>query len=207
MLARTHERLDAIQRQIPKARRYRCDVTDETQLDSVIEAVRRDLGSPKVLVHNALGGASGNFLEIDPKALAHDFQVNMMALWYLAGQLAPAMVEAGEGAIVATGNTSALRGKPRLAGFAPTEAAQRILAESIAREREPKGGLCRLRCDRRGYRLGMDPADAFQARGRPILHPAVRDRRRDLARGSRGPIRVVVQRRTQAFPGNVVKAI
>jgi hypothetical protein len=38
-----------------------------------------------------------------------------------------------------TGNTSALRGKPRFAGFAPTKAAQRILAESIARELGPKG--------------------------------------------------------------------
>jgi len=110
MLARTRERLDALQREIPNARGYRCDVTDETQLDSVIEAVRRDLGAPKVLVHNAVGGAFGNFLEIDPKALADNFQVNTMSLLYLSRRLAPAMVEAGEGAIVVTGNTSALRG-------------------------------------------------------------------------------------------------
>ena len=38
-----------------------------------------------------------------------------------------------------TGNTSAQRGKPLFAGFAPTKAAQRILAESIARELGPKG--------------------------------------------------------------------
>src|SRR5687768_5755491 len=38
-----------------------------------------------------------------------------------------------------TNDTSALRGKPRFAGFAPTKAAQRILAESIAREVGPKG--------------------------------------------------------------------
>ena len=36
-------------------------------------------------------------------------------------------------------------------------------------------------------------------RGRPVLHKAVRDRRRDLARGSSGPDRAVVQRRSQAF--------
>jgi short-subunit dehydrogenase len=139
MLARTRERLDALQREIPNAKGYHCDVTDETQLDSVIEAVRRDLGQPKVLVHNAVGGTFGNFLEIDPKALAVNFQVNTMALLYLARRLAPAMVEAGEGAIVVTGNTSALRGKPNFAGFAPTKAAQRILAESIARELGQKG--------------------------------------------------------------------
>ncbi len=139
MLARTRGRLDALQREIPNAKGYRCDVTDETQLDSVIEAVRRDLGPPKVFIHNAVGGAFGNFLEIDPKALALNFRVNTMALLHLARRLAPAMVEAGEGAIVVTGNTSALRGKPRFAGFAPTKAAQRILAESIARELWPKG--------------------------------------------------------------------
>ena len=49
------------------------------------------------------------------------------------------VVAAGEGAIIASGNTSALRGKASFAGFAPTKAAQRILAESIARELGPKG--------------------------------------------------------------------
>jgi NADP-dependent 3-hydroxy acid dehydrogenase YdfG len=49
------------------------------------------------------------------------------------------MVAAGAGAIIATGNTSAQRGKASFAGFAPTKAAQRILAESMARELGPKG--------------------------------------------------------------------
>jgi NAD(P)-dependent dehydrogenase (short-subunit alcohol dehydrogenase family) len=139
MLARTPGRLQALEREIANAKGYPCDVTDESQLDSVIDTVRRDLGTPKVLIHNAVGGAFGNFMEIDPKVLDRNFQVNTMALLYLARRLAPAMVEAGQGAIVASGNTSALRGKPSFAGFAPTKAAQRILAESIARELGPKG--------------------------------------------------------------------
>jgi NAD(P)-dependent dehydrogenase (short-subunit alcohol dehydrogenase family) len=49
------------------------------------------------------------------------------------------MTEAGDGAIVVTGNTSALRGKAKFAGFAPSKAAQRILTEAIAREVGPKG--------------------------------------------------------------------
>src|SRR5918994_42826 len=54
-------------------------------------------------------------------------------------QVAPRMIAAGGGALIVTGNTSALRGKPNFAGFAPTKAAQRILAESIARDLGPKG--------------------------------------------------------------------
>ena len=49
------------------------------------------------------------------------------------------MIAAGTGAIVASGNTSATRGKATFAGFAPTKAAQRILAESMARHLGPKG--------------------------------------------------------------------
>jgi NAD(P)-dependent dehydrogenase (short-subunit alcohol dehydrogenase family) len=139
MLARNRERLDALEREIEHSRGYACDVTDEAQLDAAIERVRADLGAPKVLVHNAVGGAFGTFLEIEPEVLNQNFQVNTMALLYLARRLAPAMVKAGEGAIIVTGNTSALRGKPKFAGFAPTKAAQRVLAEAIGREIGSKG--------------------------------------------------------------------
>jgi NAD(P)-dependent dehydrogenase (short-subunit alcohol dehydrogenase family) len=139
MLARNRGRLDSLEREIEHARAYACDVTDEAAVERTLEAVRSELGAPKVLIHNAVGGAFGSFLEIDPAVLNRNFQVNTMALLYLARRLAPAMIEAGEGVILVTGNTSALRGKPRFAGFAPTKAAQRILAEAMARELGPKG--------------------------------------------------------------------
>ena len=139
MLARSRDRLIALEREIERARAYPCDVTDEAALQKTLDAVSAEQGTPKVLVHNAVGGAFGNFLEIDPEVLNRNFQVNTMALLHLARRLAPAMVAAGEGAIITTGNTSAIRGKAGFAGFAPTKAAQRILAESIAREVGPKG--------------------------------------------------------------------
>ena len=49
------------------------------------------------------------------------------------------MISARGGTIIVTGNTSALRGRPSFAGFAPTKAAQRILTEAMARELGPKG--------------------------------------------------------------------
>jgi NAD(P)-dependent dehydrogenase (short-subunit alcohol dehydrogenase family) len=139
MLARNRELLALLQHKIADSHAYPCDVTDEAQLDSTIAAIRADLGTPLVLIHNAVGGAFGSFMEIEPAVLNSNFQVNTMALLHLARRLAPAMIEAGEGAIIASGNTSALRGKANFAGFAPTKAAQRILAESIARELGPKG--------------------------------------------------------------------
>jgi NAD(P)-dependent dehydrogenase (short-subunit alcohol dehydrogenase family) len=139
MLARNGERVAALAREVANTHAYACDVTDEAQLDATLATVRATLGEPSVLVHNAVGGAWGNFLEIDPQVLNRNFQVNTMALLHLARRLAPAMIAAGTGAIIATGNTSAHRGRANFAGFAPTKAAQRILAEAIAREVGPKG--------------------------------------------------------------------
>lgn len=139
MLARNEERLQAIAADIDAAHSYPCDVTDTAALHATLEQIRADLGDPTIVVHNAVGGAFGSFLEIDPEVLNRNFQVNTMALLHLARATAPAMIEAGEGAIILTGNTSAYRGLAHFAGFAPTKAAQRILAEAMARDLGPKG--------------------------------------------------------------------
>ena len=96
MLARNRDRLTMLEREISGAHAYQCDVTDEAQLDATIEAVRAGLGAPKVLIHNAVGGAFGNFMQIDPEVLNRNFQVNTMALLHLARRLAPAMVAAAK---------------------------------------------------------------------------------------------------------------
>lgn len=139
MLARNAERLDALASELADVHAFPVDVSDSAQLEQTLGLIQQRLGHTDVLVHNAVGATFGNFLEIDPQALEHNFQTNVSALLQLARRLAPPMVEKGQGAIIVTGNTSALRGKSHFAGFAPTKAAQRILSESIARELGPKG--------------------------------------------------------------------
>ena len=135
MLARDTDRLAALEREIPNSIAVPCDVTDANALARAVEQV----GPPKVVVHNAVGGAFGTFQDIDPEVLQRNFEINTMALYNLARLTTPAMVAADEGALIVTGNTSAQRGKAAFAGFAPTKAAQRILAESLARDLGPKG--------------------------------------------------------------------
>lgn len=139
MLARHRERLASFEETIAHTKAFACDVTNETQLEASLAAVERDLRPPSVLVHNAVGGAWGTFQDIDPRILNANFQVNALSLLHLARRLPPAMVKAGSGAIIVAGNTSALRGRANFVGFAPTKAAQRILAEAMARELGPRG--------------------------------------------------------------------
>ena len=135
MLARDAGRLEALAKEVPDSIALPCDVTDADALARTIARV----GAPKVVVHNAVGGAFGTFEQVEAETLATNFEINTMALFHLARLTAPAMVAAGEGAIIVTGNTSAQRGRAAFAGFAPTKAAQRILAESLARDLGPKG--------------------------------------------------------------------
>ncbi|MDA9509875.1 short-chain dehydrogenase [Bradyrhizobium sp. CCBAU 11386] len=138
-LARSAELINRLAQELPDVHAMTCDVSDESQVHTVVSDIKRRFGAAEVLIHNAVGGGWGSFREIDPKVLKGNFEVNVMGLLYLAREVAPDMVNRGRGAILVTGNTSSIRGKANFAGFAPTKAAQRILAESIAREMWPLG--------------------------------------------------------------------
>lgn len=133
MLARNADRLEELEKEIPRSRAYPCNVAEEESVKETVARIKAEMGAPEVVIHNAVRGVRGNFLELKPKDLEVNFKVNVMGLLYLGQATAPDMIEKGKGAIVVTGNTSAWRGKGFFAGTAPTKAAQRILAQSMAR--------------------------------------------------------------------------
>jgi NAD(P)-dependent dehydrogenase (short-subunit alcohol dehydrogenase family) len=87
MLARDAERLARLEREVPGTKAYPCDVSDTAQVEATADRIERDLGLPDALVHNAVGGAFGSFLEIDPAVLNRNFQVNTMGLLHLARRI------------------------------------------------------------------------------------------------------------------------
>jgi NAD(P)-dependent dehydrogenase (short-subunit alcohol dehydrogenase family) len=132
MIARNEERLQELAKEVPGSVPFICDVADANALQSTLADITA-LGTPRVVIHNAVGGGAGDVLALDPDILQRNFQINTMALLHIIQAFGPGMIEAGEGAILATGNTAAYRGRTNFASFAPTKAAQRILLESAAR--------------------------------------------------------------------------
>jgi NAD(P)-dependent dehydrogenase (short-subunit alcohol dehydrogenase family) len=139
MLARDAARLTALEREIDGSRGYAVDVTDAGRVKEVVDRIGRDLGTPTALVHNAVSGQFGEFLDVTPEDLERTFRTNVLSLLLLGQAVVPGMLARGGGAIVVTGNTSAWRGAVNFAAFAPSKAAQRILAQSMARSLGPKG--------------------------------------------------------------------
>jgi NAD(P)-dependent dehydrogenase (short-subunit alcohol dehydrogenase family) len=139
MLARDRERLASLEAEIAGSRGYPTDVTDAAAVQDVVARIGAELGPPAVLVHNAVSGHFGEFLDVAPAVLEQTFRTNVLSLMMLGQAVVPGMLAAGGGAIVVTGNTSAWRGAANFAGFAPSKAAQRILAQSMARSLGPRG--------------------------------------------------------------------
>lgn len=139
MIARDRKRLEDIEQEVAGAFALPCNITDTPEFICALDAAVERAGAPNVVVHNAVGGTFGGFRAVDPSEMERNFAINVMALLHLGRWAAPLMVEKGGGSIIVTGNTSALRGKADFAAFAPTKAAQRILAESMARDLGPDG--------------------------------------------------------------------
>jgi NAD(P)-dependent dehydrogenase (short-subunit alcohol dehydrogenase family) len=138
LLARTTEVSEPLAASLPDARAYRCDVTDAASVAQTFAAIERDLGPVHTLVYNAGGGTWGTIEDIDPAVLETSFRVNTLGLMLAAKLVIPQMKAQGGGNVVVIGATSARRGLARTAGFAPAKAAQKSLAESMARHLWPQ---------------------------------------------------------------------
>lgn len=139
MIARNRDRLHQLESEMVDVKAYSCDVGDLDALLVLLNCIRSEMGHPSVLIHNAVRATFGTFLDAHPENLERNFRVNTTSLLYLARELVPDMVKQEAGSIIVTGNTAAHRGIPSYALFAPTKAAQRILAQALARDLGPKG--------------------------------------------------------------------
>jgi NAD(P)-dependent dehydrogenase (short-subunit alcohol dehydrogenase family) len=139
LLARTGGFAEALSRTLPDAKFFACDVTSESDVAAAFGRARDELGDPEVLVYNAGSGVWGDVESITPAAFESAWRVNAFGTLLVARQVIPAMKRHGHGAIILIGATASRRGVPRTAAFAPAKAAQRSLAESMARHLWPAG--------------------------------------------------------------------
>jgi NAD(P)-dependent dehydrogenase (short-subunit alcohol dehydrogenase family) len=139
MIARHDGRLANWARKIADTVAYPSDITDLESFRASLERIKAEQGVPKVVIYNASLATFAPYSKLDPMDFERNFRANTTGLLVTAQVFAPDMVEAGGGALIITGNTSARRGTPEFVGFAPTKASQRILGESLARELGPQG--------------------------------------------------------------------
>mmetsp|Transcript_31868 Transcript_31868/g.46459 ORF Transcript_31868/g.46459 Transcript_31868/m.46459 type:complete len:237 (+) Transcript_31868:154-864(+) len=145
ILSRNLEKLVAAQAEIPNSKAFCCDVTKPEAIDQSIESIESDLGPIDVLVWNAGNGVWKTWDTIELDEFDAAMKTNVYGLLRATQKVAPGMIERAKSststssAILVTGATASLRGKPFTVGFAPQKGAQRMMAQSLARDLGPKG--------------------------------------------------------------------
>lgn len=118
---------------------YAADVSDPTSVAKIFAEIVTEQGAPEVLIYNAGSGFWKTAEELTPAEFEQSFKVNALGLLVAAQQVLPGMRKQSRGQIIVVGATASLRGRPKTAGFAAAKAAQRSLAQSLARQCAPEG--------------------------------------------------------------------
>jgi NAD(P)-dependent dehydrogenase (short-subunit alcohol dehydrogenase family) len=139
LVARSAKLINELAAQLGNATAYECDVADKQSINSVFKKIHADLGEVDVVIYNAGSGSWGNIEEIKPEDFESSWKVNALGLMLVSQQVIPAMKKKGSGNIIIIGATASKRGGAKTAAFAPAKAAQRSLAESMARYLWPAG--------------------------------------------------------------------
>jgi NAD(P)-dependent dehydrogenase (short-subunit alcohol dehydrogenase family) len=139
MLGRSAEKLADFEKQVDGSKAYATDVTEDVAVRATVAQVTEELGPIKVVIHNAGNAVFGDVNSVSIDDFEDAWRLNARALFMLARETSPAMIAAGGGAILVTGATASLRGGPGFAAFAPAKAAQRSLAQSMAKHLGPHG--------------------------------------------------------------------
>ncbi len=139
LLSRSTDLSARLAQELGEARAYVCDASDPDAIVAAFDSVRRELGPVDVLIYNAGSGSWKDVEEITADEFEQGWRINALGALVASQQVIPDMKARGAGSIIFVGATASLRGVPKTAGFAPAKAAQRILAQSMAKHLGPQG--------------------------------------------------------------------
>ncbi|MBI4695775.1 MAG: SDR family NAD(P)-dependent oxidoreductase [Gammaproteobacteria bacterium] len=138
LAARDVASLATIAADLPDAHPCPYDAADPASAAEIAQIESR-LGRIDTLVYNAGAAAFGSIEQISLDDFEQGWRVNALGLAAAAKAVIPGMTGRRRGNIVVIGATASLRGGANFAAFASAKAAQRNLAQSLARHLGPQG--------------------------------------------------------------------
>jgi NAD(P)-dependent dehydrogenase (short-subunit alcohol dehydrogenase family) len=138
LAARTADDLAALARETG-AKTFTCDATKRSDVDALFAKLDAAAATPDVVIYNASYRTRGAFIDLDPDQVERTLAVTAFG-GFLAGQAAAKrMMPKAHGAILFTGASASVKGYAQSAPFAMGKFALRGLAQSMARELQPRG--------------------------------------------------------------------
>ena len=138
MLARSKDYLLQLEQSISNTYAFPCDLMESEQIGTVVAAIRDRLGPASVLLYNAGGGVFKNVEEASLEDFEANWRINVQGLVAATKAVLPQLREHDTASIIVTSASAATRGRANTAPFASAKAAQRSLAQSMARQLGPE---------------------------------------------------------------------
>lgn len=138
LAARRTEKLGPLCAEVA-ATAHACDASDPASVAGLFSTLDREGRAPEVVLYNASGRVRGPLVELDPERVRDAILVSAFGGFLVAQEAARRMLPRGSGAIFFTGASASVKGFSGSAPFAMGKFALRGLAESVARELQPKG--------------------------------------------------------------------
>jgi len=143
MLARGEAYLTSLAKEIEgaggRALAVPADVSQEKQIEAAFTTIRRELGTPEVLLYNAAMRPFGRLMETKPSTFETTWRVSAFGAFLCAQHAVPDMLSKRKGVILFTGATAGVKPFPTSAAFGPAKFALRGLAQVLARDLGPQG--------------------------------------------------------------------
>ena len=118
---------------------FTADVTDRSQVDAALSAIRARLGPVTVLVNAAGLDGFKRFANLTFEEWQRVIDVNLNGVFQMTQAVLPDMVDAGWGRIVNISSSSTHSGAPYMAHYVAAKSAVNGLTKSLALEYGPSG--------------------------------------------------------------------
>lgn len=125
-----------------KAKAYRCDVSDEDQVNACVKQVLQDFGGVWALVNNAGVTADGLLMRMKDDSFDKVINVNLKGTFHMTRALAGPMARQRGGRIVNVSSVVGIMGNAGQVNYAASKAGVIGLTKSVARELARRGVTC-----------------------------------------------------------------
>jgi short-subunit dehydrogenase len=139
LAARRKDRLDALAKELGKARAVSIDLSKKDSAARLLADLEASGETVDLLVNNAGFGLIGRFAELDAKRERQMIDLNICTLTDLCRAVAPQMIARKSGAILNVASTAAFQPGPKMAVYFATKAFVLSLSEALHEELKPHG--------------------------------------------------------------------
>jgi NADP-dependent 3-hydroxy acid dehydrogenase YdfG len=119
---------------------YAVDVTDSAALGDAADGMRKEFGHIDVMIANAgISGADEATRNYDPTGVKKVIDINLLGAVNAVHAVLPAMIERGQGQLVAVSSLAGIRGLPKSAAYSASKAGMTAFFESVRLDTIGKG--------------------------------------------------------------------